>query len=283
VNSKSKGKNQKSKGKRSMRVLIFAFCFLTFDLVSAEIFPPAHDLFAPLIADPRELQYSARAVVPVRGSLRGEASMGDYFGVYRWDQTPNLPMQISLGGGVFGRFNLEARTNDLEVADFYANLPLDVRSGQWSGRFMLYHTSSHAGDDYIARTGAQVVKHAWDILRMIGSYDWNAHTRVYAGYSYTWRTLPSDDRNAFQAGLELRSAWKGDHWRYFFANDFQSWERVDWNPMFASQLGVTWAPSPENTRTASFFIEYLTGHMPHGQFYRRQESRWGFGVRLTLV
>lgn len=262
-----------------LSLTLFTPCFL----YAVEFFPSAHEIFIPLRADPRELQYGIKAVAPVGESSIGEAAMGDYFGVSRWNLTPNVPIQFSVGGGIFGRFNIEARTNDLEVADFYANLPLDIRNGRWSGRFMLYHTSSHLGDDYIVRTGVPVVKHAWDILRILNSFEWTPNVRMYGGYSYIFRTLPSDRRNTFQAGLELQTGLKAKHWRYFWATDFQSWERVDWNPMVNTQLGITWTPSELSPRTATFYVEYGTGRMPHGQFYKRSESRWTMGVRLTIA
>ncbi len=116
--------------------------------------PPAHELFEPLQADPRELQYALRAVVPVSDHSLGEAAMGDYLGVYRWTLPGKVSyFQISIGGGVFGRFDLAEESNSLLVSDFYGNLPFDLRRDKWSFRFMAFHNSSHLRDDYLAARG----------------------------------------------------------------------------------------------------------------------------------
>ncbi len=249
----------------------------------AQIFPPSRDVFEPLKADPRELQYAIRAVIPVGEHRLGEAAMGDYFGVNRWTTASGIQTQFSVGGGVFSRFDLAARSNNLEVVDFYANLPVDARIGKWSGRFMLFHTSSHLGDDYVRSTGAAVTKRAWDVARLLNSYDVASNVRMYGGASYSFRTLPAAGRKALQAGLELQSDWYGDdHWKFFLASDFQSWERVGWQPQLTTQVGLTYRVSTSNPRTATLFSEFGTGHMPYGQFYRQSETRWTLGVRLTL-
>ncbi len=247
-------------------------------------FPPSHMLFKPLLADPRELQYALRLVMPVGYRNKGEVAIGDYFGIYR----VKLPgednyFQVSGGGGVFARFDLSSYTNELQVADYYANLPFDWRFSKWSFRFMAYHTSSHLGDDYLDQTNGNTTKHTWDNLRWLASYDWSPRLRTYAGYNYVFRTLPKDGRNALQAGTELYSDWwdKG-HCQAFWASDFQSWERVEWNPIFTSQAGVTFAKTPHDPRGIALFVEYMAGHRPHGQFYENTEYRWNLGVRFHL-
>jgi len=48
------------------------------------IYPEAHELFAPLLADPRELQFGPRYEMPVSQVPQAEADIGDYMGLYRW-------------------------------------------------------------------------------------------------------------------------------------------------------------------------------------------------------
>ena len=209
--------------------------------------PPAHDLFKPLLADPRELQYALRVVCPVHRRSLGEVALGDYLGLYRWKLSSDASFQISIGGGVFARFDLAEQSNALQVADYYGNLPFDYRIDKWSFRFMPYHTSSHLGGDYLSTTGGTTSKHTWDNLRWLASYDMNAYGRMYGGYTYTFRELPGHlGRNAVQGGVEAFSPWMGNgHAQVYWANDFQSWERTNWNPMFDSQLGVKLAKDPQ--------------------------------------
>ena len=266
----------------------FAFCLLPFAIpfaVRAEFLPPAHELFEPLRADPRELQYAVRAVAPVSHESLGEAAVGDYLGLYRWDLGRGKAFQVSVGAGAFGRFDLSRKTNDLVTADYYGNLPFDFRAGPWAVRFMPYHTSSHLGDDYLERTGIAVEKHAWDNLKWLVSYEPLSCMRIYGGYDYVFRTLPGGiGRNALQGGFEVQSRWYlGHHLRYYWANDLQSWERAQWNPMFNSQGGCTFADKPGDSRAVSLFLEYSAGERPEGQFYLQKESRWTLGLKLQLT
>lgn len=248
--------------------------------------PGAHDLFPSLMADPRELQFAARAVLPVDHKLLGEAAMGDYLGLYRWALPfPGQYLQVSVGGGAFGLFDLASTTNDMQVVDFYANLPVDWRKGKWSVRFMPYHTSSHLGDDYLKATDQTTVKHSWDNLLGLVAYEpWN-RLRLYGGYTYVMRTLPEGlQRNALQAGFEWHSAWWAHgRLRGYWANDFQSWQRTQWNPQYNSQWGIKLNRSAGDPRGISVFVEFGTGHQPQGQFYLNKETHWVLGLKFGLT
>jgi hypothetical protein len=268
--------------------------FVLFTLLSSGVagfseetgfFPPAHQVFSPLLADQRELHYGLRAVLPVGHKNLGEAAIGDYFGIYHWDLEGDASLQVSVGGGVFGRFSLAAAGNDMQVADYYGNLPFDWHHHQWSGRFMLYHVSSHLGDDYLASHGGTTTKHAWDNLRWLTAYQASSKLRLYGGYTYVFRTLPAHlGRSALQGGFELFSpSWGQGHYQAYWANDFQSWQRTSWKPIFSSQVGIKIIQKPETRRAMSFFVEYMAGRQPHGQFFREEESRWNFGVRFDLT
>lgn len=269
-------------------ILVFLLCTLasvrSLRAADGEFFPSGHEVFERLIADPRELQYSARLIAPVSKSLSGQAAIGDYVGLYKGMVEGGAVVQISLGGGAFGRFDLSSKTNDMESADFFANIPLDLRKGKWSGRFMMYHTSSHLGDDFIKRTGRTIEKHSWDNLRWLASYQAFDSLRLYSGYTYAFRTLPqSIGRSALQGGFEWVSKWvSGKHVRWYWANDFQSWERTDWRPAFNAQLGFTVKNNPTSMRSVSFYVDFGAGGQPEGQFYLQRETHWGTGVRFQI-
>lgn len=264
-------------------ILLSALCFLPC-LSGAEFLPTAHELFQPLTADPRELQYAIRWVVPVAHKLLGEASVGDSIGLYRWNGSGDRACQLSLGGGAFGRFDLSERTNRMVVSDYVGILPIDFRDGPWSARVMLYHSSSHLGDDVVT-TEHVTEKHSWDNFKWVLSYAGLSHLRLYGGYTYVFRTLPRGlKRNALQGGFEARSGWHArQHLQFYWANDFQSWERVQWNPTINSQAGVTLANHPGDNRAVSVFVEYTTGHQTYGQFFLQRESRWNFGIHFRMT
>lgn len=266
------------------RAIFFVATLVLPSLVTAEFLPPAHEVFKPLRADPRELQYSLRLTTPVSKRLLGEAAMGDYLGFYRWTLGGDRVLQLNAGGGAFGRFDISGTSNDMQVVDFYGNVPLDFRSGIWSSRFMLYHTSSHLGDDFLKTHGGVTDKHSWDNLRWLVSVEPQSSWRMYAGYTYVFRTLPTGiKRSALQSGIEWQSAWHAhDHLQYYWASDIQWWQRSAWNPMLTSQLGITVAENRQNPRAISIFLEFATGRQPQGQFYLKQETKWSLGVSFRL-
>jgi hypothetical protein len=250
------------------------------------LFPNAQDVFRPLYADPRELQTALRLTEPVGGQVLGDISIGTYFGLYRWA----LPwqdsyVQWSAGGGIFSRFNLATEQTYNEVIDYSANMPVDLRVGKWSTRLMPYHISSHLGDGYIERTGILPQKYSFDSFKWLLAYEPDGHLRFYGGYNYVIRNCYADlGRSAVQTGAEWTSSWwAGGHAQMYWYNDFQSWERVGWNPEFNSQLGVRIAHHPKDAHAMAFFTEYGAGHMAYGQFFQQEESHWILGVRFEIL
>jgi hypothetical protein len=249
------------------------------------LFASAKEVFPPLLADPREIQVALRLVTPVSHKNKGEIAVGDYFGLYRWV----LPwqesyLQWSIAGGVFSRFDLVSEEKDNEVNDFSANMPVDLRIGKWSARVMPYHISSHLGDDFIKRTGVVPSKYTFDSFKTLLAYDPWTCLRLYGGFNYIIRNESSaKGRVALQAGTEWKSRWWGHgHAQLYWANDFQSWQRIGWNPTLNTQLGIRIANHPDDKRAVAIFTEYGAGHMAFGQFYQREGSHWVLGVRFEI-
>ncbi len=249
------------------------------------LFANAKEVFRPLLADPRELQMALRLTTPVSHTNLGDVAVGDYFGLYRWA----LPwqdsyVQWSVGGGVFARFDLVAVEKTSEVIDYYVNMPLDVRIGKWSTRLMPYHVSSHLGDDFIKKTGILPDKYSFDSFRWLAAYEPFQCLRLYAGYNYIIRNRHQDlGRHALQVGAEWTSGWWAHgHAQTFFASDFESWQRVAWNPDTTTQLGVRIAHDPQDKQTLSIFTEYGAGHLAYGQLFQQKESHWVAGLRLDV-
>jgi hypothetical protein len=247
--------------------------------------PPSDSLFSPLRGDPRELHFALRVAFPFRDVTTAEVAIGHYYGIYRWALPgEGRSLQLNIGGGIFPRFNFSNK-RDLQIIDFYGNIPLDARAGRWSGRVMLYHVSSHLGDDYIRTTGRTASKNSWNSVRSLVSYDAGRDLRLYGGHTYhIFAHPPAQKRQAFQSGFEVSSrVFHGGRAQGYWANDLQWWERTRWKPMFNSQLGVRTGREPRKGRGVSYFVEFRTGPEYDGQFFRREETRFGLGVRFNIV
>lgn len=246
--------------------------------------PHADGLFFPLRADPRELHFALRTAKPKEGKLAAEVAIGHYYGIYRWALPGDVGYaQVNVGGGIFTRFNFQNDT-DLQVIDFHANIPVDIRVKKWSGRCLWHHVSSHLGDDYIRATGQNSKRNSWNSVRSILSYDASASLRLYGGYTNHFLVLPQEHkRHAFQTGIEVFSKlFSGGHSQIYWANDLQCWERTRYKPMFNSQIGIKRGREPKTGRGLSYFLEFTTGPQYHGQFFQREETRVGVGAKFDI-
>lgn len=247
--------------------------------------PEADALFAPLQGDPRELHLSMGLALPDKEKTVAEVAIGHYYGIYRW-ALPNDAgyTQLNIGGGIFPRFNF-ADNKHLQVVDFYASLPFDIRMGRWSGRFMFYHVSSHLGDDYIRdNPGLVTDKNSWNSLRSTLSCDVDRFLRLYGGYTYHLMAYPATQQHqAAQGGLEIHfKPFVQDRAQIYWANDAQWWERTAWKTQFNSQLGVKIGKDAANGRSISYYVEYTDGPEYYGQFFTAQETRIGLGIKFEI-
>ena len=125
-------------------------------------------------------------------------------------------------------------------------------------------------------------KYSFDAVKWLIACEPLRNLRLYAGAHVALRNRTVNlGRYTLQAGGEWTSRWwGGGHAQTFLANDFQSWERVGWNPENTTQLGVRFAHDPRASQMLSLFTEYGTGVMTYGQLYQKKESHWVFGLRF---
>jgi len=243
--------------------------------------------FPSLIADPREPQLSLRAAVPTSREVQGEVALGELFSVYKWSLgSEDRFIQWLAGGGVFSRFDLLKSTKDLQVSDYTANMPVDVRlNRRWSGRVMPFHISSHLGDDFIVETGRLPRKYSVDSVKTLLALEPDPQWRLYGGYQYVIRSVNENfGRHAVQSGIEWKSAWRGSlpRWQTFAAQDLQSWQRVGWNIQYHAQVGIRLKRTEHASQAMNYYLEFATGRRPFGQFYKEKETLWALGFRFHI-
>ncbi|MBI5202588.1 MAG: DUF1207 domain-containing protein [Elusimicrobia bacterium] len=242
----------------------------------------AREYYEPLMADPTEPSYGGRLLYPPGGNRYGEVTIGDYVGLTRW-KIFGVDTQLNIGGGAISRFNLSTRRNNLEVVDFSAGMPVDfhVAKGR-TVRVAYWHVSSHLGDDYIQRIRPTLIKRAFDSVKTTLSWSPNEYARLYAGGSYAFNTVNLRGRGAVQVGFEaLSRPFVKPSIRAFLAQDFQSFERVRWQPSYNIRGGLRWSDH-KRIAAASLFLEYFTGRLYYLQFQEQHESHWGFGLRFEI-
>src|SRR3569623_753759 len=169
---------------------------------------PPYAIFAPLLADPRQPQFSVR--YPRYHSSGSEftaaaVSFGEYFGFASGLWRAASISQVGLQGAVFGLFNLDAPASDLGNADYWIGIPLSYRRGPWSVLTRLYHQSSHLGDEFLlGHPGVNRINLSYEELEAIGSLDLDSE-RLFGGGGYMVHSEPNLRPWDFQVGEEGRN------------------------------------------------------------------------------
>jgi len=133
----------------------------------------------------------------------------------------------------------------------YLNMPVDFRGAVVFPSHALPYQLAF-GDDYLRRTRGSRFKHAWDNLQGLVSLDAGPHLRVYGGCTYVFRTLHFWNAMLYR-GLEVNGPGKEkDHAQVYWAMP-SILERVKWNQMFTSQLGIRLAKNSQESRGISVF------------------------------
>lgn len=249
------------------------------------VFPRAEELFFPLVADPRHIQLGA-SYYRQNGRNLADTALGHSWGLVRWyGKKDRWAYQWNIEAMAYSRFELGGSVNKFETVDFFVNLPVEFRHRAFSGRFMLFHESSHLGDDYIRETGDTGARYSIDGGRVQAGVEPWRWLRLYGGLTALTHTIPSPKRLALQSGVELQTGDLGWHAKYpttlFLAQDLQWHQNVQWNPNYRIIAG--WSLGFKDVlRSLRVFLGYFEGHSPYGQFFTRREHYTDFGIRLDF-
>ncbi|PJB23984.1 MAG: hypothetical protein CO113_16195, partial [Elusimicrobia bacterium CG_4_9_14_3_um_filter_62_55] len=268
--------------KRAMAGLLFLIAVSPAEAsVSYGVLPPADEVFRGLIADPRQARTTVR-YYRLAGHNAGDVALGNTWGLARWEGGDWL-LQSSVEGMGYSRFLVSGGINEFEAIDFFMNLPLEFRSGSFSGRASLFHESSHLGDDHVRRTGDRGFRYSVEGFGLVLSRDFGPHARLYGGGTALLHQIPTGQDGAAQAGLELRSQnldwnWLPAHecWAYL-GQDVQWKGRSGWNANSNTELGMRIGVS-RVARAVRVHLNYFEGHSEFGQFFAEKEQFTGFGA-----
>ena len=264
---------------------------------------PDHDVFRPLLADPKQPRFFAtfQAVhvsnpIPqanIGSSVNvGSVGFGESFGLVG-QRNGCDGWQIGILAGVFAQFNMDSSSKDLINADYVIGIPFSWRAGLVSTRMRFYHQSSHLGDEFLlGNPGINREDFSIEEFEALFSLDtpggWG---RVYAGGGYMAHTEPKLDPVKIQWGLELRGptyhtplygALLPDlHIVPVLGADFKSFEELNWvvNTNVVTGLEFYRGTGSRRFRT---LVNYYYGYNPYGQFFRQKIETVGIGVYLEF-
>lgn len=240
---------------------------------------PERELFAPLLADPRQPRFSMSYQhyrTPRDNFSAASVAFGEYFGLAQGSFGARGTSQIGIQGAVFALFNLDAASSDLVNADYWIGLPWSFRHGPWSYQAKLYHQSSHLGDEFLlGNPGVNRVNLSYEEIKGLASYEWE-QWRVYGGGGYILHSEPDLKRKRAQAGVEY--LWPGAvrELDFIAAVDMQLSEELDWKSGLSAQAGFEFRG--ESQHRVRLMLEHFDGHSPNGQFYRERLRYTGLGL-----
>ncbi len=267
--------------------------------VSGTWFPQQTMLFQPLLAAPRQPMYYAeyRMGDNIFGTRTVGIALGDEFPVFRWNDVFSVhgDLQIGIMAGIWSVFNMKTFPNgefsELANTDYLLGIPLSYAFDAWSFRFMLYHVSSHLGDEFLVNRPnflPERVNPSFEAIELMNSYQVNTSFRVYFGPGVV---IHSDDSFSMQTlyvqyGAELRMLGKKHHYHKlygtpFFAMNLQNWQVNGWNLDATYMAGYEWSKLQGVGRKLRLYAKYRDGY-GEGQFFKLKTSffalgfSWGF-------
>lgn len=243
---------------------------------------PVDELFKPLIADPRQPQFSIKYHrYDVEDDFNAASvSFGDYFGFASGVFGEYGVSQIGLQGAVFAVFNLDSESFDLVNADYWIGIPVSLRRGPFSYLARIYHQSSHLGDEFLlGNPDIARINLSYEDLEVLASYE-HKRWRFYGGGGVIINSEPNLDPLHAQAGLEYRQPSPFSQWQMVGAADLQATQEQDWHGNMSFQFGAAY--DGRANREIRFMLEHYRGFSPNGQFYNERLRYTGLGVYFDL-
>jgi len=247
---------------------------------------PLGNLFQPLLADPKQLQFFVSINNFKSPGVRytmASVGFGETFGLYRFFGTREGDgLQLNIEGGLFAQFNLDAPSYDLINADYTIGIPATYRRGDNSLRLRIYHQSSHLGDEFLQSVNPpERVNLSYEAVDLIYSREWRGW-RVYGGGEYLLQKEPAELKPASAHwGIEYYGSkpllWNG---RPVGGMDMKSFEEHKWNIDTSVKAGLEFGQPKPWRRRLRLMAQWYKGYDPHGQFYNNKIESYGLGVFL---
>jgi hypothetical protein len=190
----------------------------------------------------------------------------------------NEGIDFGIEGAVISRFDL-SQDWDLDSGDYRWGFPVGYRYGRASGKFHIWHLSSHLGDEYISRTGEKAIRYHKNEMAVGIAYDLLDELRVYGDVGYgIYIGTPNEPWRA-----EMGAEWVGhmlgpDAPRTFLALDIKWRQETEWDTAVSVQAGL-WLSQEQPTSAAGLrvLVEYYRGKTAQTQFPDEPDHHWAVG------
>jgi len=205
---------------------------------------------------------------------------GQSFGLYRWPSLiTNDGWQLSLSGGLFSQFNVDAPSDDLINSDFLIGLPLTFRVGNTSGRIRLMHQSSHLGDELLLGENPPIrINLSIEFIDIVIAQDIDNWKIMLGGFQIIHHEPDELEDQGLTAGADYRHPTPVIGSSRFIAGIYATWlEENDWASGTSVKFGLQSGKTRDSNSTR-LMIEAYKGFAPFGQFYSARIEYYGVGM-----
>lgn len=242
---------------------------------------PTDLLYTSYLAGPKESRMAFAVLNEKDIGWQMELEAGARVGILRYGSLNDNVLegwQLDVEGAGPPRLNIEEEL-DLDAADFRVGVPLTWRRGQYQAKFAYYHTSAHAGDEYIKRNPTfQRINYVRDAFVLGGGYFLDPDLRLYGEIGYAFNTDGGAQPWELQFGAEFSPAdHSGIRGAPFWAVNGYLREEVNWGGNVNIMVGWQWR-GDRNNHLFRIGLQYLDGKTMQYAFFRNSERMVGFGT-----
>jgi hypothetical protein len=230
--------------------------------------------FRPLLADPREATIRVGQSYDCSGEGFSDIQFGGDVGLLRREFGGGELLTVSVRGLFTTRFATCRSSFDQLNTDYRGGLAVGYRTGPHQMEALIFHQSSHLGDEVLDFGDRERIDYSYEMLRLMYGFDVIDDLRIYGGAGIKLRGSPTEigQQVQLQAGAEYGfTLWDE---RFFAAADLKLRQENDWGPSFATQLGwdLSRGGQREVIKRPRLFLEFFTGYSNMGQYWDERES-----------
>lgn len=253
---------------------------------------PSGTLLQPVTLDPHAPQISGSILsYSVRGEsgqkLYSPLNIGFQRMLLRWQDAAGRDLEFGIEFGIHSQHSVvdagEAYLGGLQNIDYRIGGVIHHRRGERCYKLLLFHQSSHLGDDYIIRN--EITRPTPNTLNYeqlsLTRDTQRGHLRTYVGFGYNISPHTVRERIMLQGGYFLNKpighlmniTWvHGTHVKIFEENEYR--------PNVKTALGIEVQFDPDNP--VKFLVEYYNGHLPYSTLEYQLVQLLGVGVYFNL-
>jgi hypothetical protein len=237
--------------------------------------------------------FTLRDSVAAASEVVAAVSLGGLLPLASLAAWPDGGMSLFIEGRVFARFRVEQPTRDDMGQDWFVSGGVETRRGPWSGRAAITHRSSHLGDEFLVKTGAQRIEFGNEQLDALAAYDVPRVARLYAGGGWIFRSyldwdaqlarVVAADRGRVQFGADRTwRPWDNRRAGLHAGLDVQAAERTGWRRAISAAAGAGVDSGVLSGRSLRFVARFYDGPSTMGQFFLTPERAFSIEALATF-